>query len=681
MNKLSIKRISILFLLIQFAFGQFGSPKWVRDSGKKIQGHYVGFGAVSKKGLTDSEYINLANEAAFLDISNQISVNISGETKTFLSDRDNKFVDEAESFSESSSLAELEGLIRESTYQNQDNYYVLWKLSREEHQKNIIKYARLAENYYNSSMDQIFNPVDELGYLVKGYESILRAHGQIVRVESEDNNEIVLNAYFASRIEELLSKIDIRATNTSQNATFGGAPPAPLIFKASYRMIAVKPLSGLPVKYTVTSGDIVLDENLTTDFEGVCQSRVTKVLSELPNQEIQAIIDLSSFKMNPARNAYLDRKLNEIASRKAAIYRIDVSQMIAEKIAVKIIPQEGLSVGEADFINEKFIAELKKLTDYTVIERALMGEVLEANEFNAENCSTDECQVQIGRILAVRKMIYVLLWKYGDEYNGTVKLVNIESGENEHSESVSFEGGVTSLVRSGVPAWIRSFYSRLNTAKMTFTSQNRAIELVVNGRNWGRLPIFERAVDQGSYKMNFSSPGYESKKQTLRVSLGQQINREIALKPKTRLSAFGRSLIYPGRGQWYSSDRNHTGRRIAGIVYSSTGTLLLAGSLYFFSESSAAAQNYESAKIAYGQSTLLTDIESARVTMRDAHQKSIDARSAALGILGATAGLWLWNAIDAAIFFPNDYDYYTMNPQLQLDGKNTYAGISITKSF
>ena len=677
-----IKLISILLLFTQIIFGQFGrTPSWVRDSGKKIQGHYVGFGSVSKKGLTDSEYINLANEAAFLDISNQISVNISGETKTLLSDRDNQFIDEAESFSESSSLAELEGLIRESTYQNQDNYYVLWKLSKEEHQKNIIKYARLAESYFNSAYESVFNPVDELGHLVKGYESILRAHGQIVKVTDEDGNEIILNTYFSSRIEELVSKIVIQATNTDQNATFGAAPPAPLIFKASYRMIAVKPLSGLPVKYTVTSGDMILNEDLTTDFEGICQSRVTKVLSELPNQEIQATINLSSFKMNPTRNAYLDRKLNDIAIRKAAIYRVDVSQMIAEKIAVKILPQEGLSEGEADFINEKFIAELKKLTDYTVIERALMGEVLEANEFNAENCSTDECQVQIGRILAVRKMIYVLLWKYGEEYNGTVKLVNIESGENEHSESVSFEGGVTSLVRNGVPGWIRSFYSRLNTAKMTFTSQNTAIDLMVNGINWGRLPIFERAVDQGNYKMNFSSPGYETKKQTLRVSLGQQINREVSLKPKTRMRAFGRSLIYPGRGQWYSSDRNHTGRRIAGIVYSSTGTLLLAGSLYLFSESSAAAQNYESAKKAYDQSTLLTDIESARITMRDAHQNSIDARSAAIGILGATAGLWLWNAIDAAIFFPNDYGYYTMNPQFELEGKKIYAGISITRSF
>ena len=197
-----IKLISILLLFTQIVFGQFGrTPSWVRDSGKKIQGHYVGFGSVSKKGLTDAEYINLANEAAFLDISNQISVNISGETKTFLSDRDNQFIDEAESFSESSSLAELEGLIRESTYQNQDNYYVLWKLSKKEHQNNIVKYTKLAESYFNSAYESVFNPVDELGHLVKGYESILRAHGQIVKVTDEDGNEIILNTYFSSRIE------------------------------------------------------------------------------------------------------------------------------------------------------------------------------------------------------------------------------------------------------------------------------------------------------------------------------------------------------------------------------------------------------------------------------------------------------------------------------------------------
>nr|ABZ08401.1 hypothetical protein ALOHA_HF4000APKG2O16ctg14g1 [uncultured marine crenarchaeote HF4000_APKG2O16] len=202
--------------------------------------------------------------------------------------------------------------------------------------------------------------------------------------------------------------------------------------------------------------------------------------------------------------------------------------------------------GEDGFINEKFIAELKRLTEYTVIERAMMEEVLKENEFNAEECSTEECQVQIGKILAVRKMIYVLLWKYGAEYTGTIKLVNIESGENEHSESVSYTGSVTSLVKEGIPRWIRSFYSRLNTAKITLISGNRNIEVTANGLDWGKIPIFDKELDQGMYKVQFSALGYENSTRNYRVNLGDQINEDITLRSKTRGKALTRFSFLPG---------------------------------------------------------------------------------------------------------------------------------------
>ena len=680
MNKI-LFTIIISILTHSCVFTQFSrEPSWVKSSGKNISGYYVGFGSTTKKNLKDSEYIAKANEAAFLDISNQINVNIYGETKTVLAERGDELIDESEFTSESSSLAELEGLIKENVWQSKENYYVLWKLSKKEHKRNIDKYAKLAETYFENASNSVFSPVEELGYLVKGYESILRAHGKIVRVESQ-GRQVVLNSYFFSRIEEIISKISTRGINSSQNATFGKTPSAPLIFNAIYKDLVSKPISGLPVKFVVTAGEIELDINRSTDFEGNCSSLITEIKSDFPNQEIIALIDLSVFKLNPARNAFLDRKLEEITKGRSTIYRIKVTQMVAEKIAVKIIGQEGLPAGEVDFINEKFIAELKKLTDYTVIERALMGEVLEANEFNAENCSTDECQVQIGRILAVRKMIYVLLWKYGNEYNGTVKLVNIESGENEHSESVSYSGNVTGLVRDGVPKWIRSFYTRLNTAKITFTTSNPSIELMINGDNWGRLPIFDKAVDQGKYKIKFSASGYEGLKRKIQINLGQQINQEINLKPKSRFGAFSRSLFFPGRGQWYSADQNHNGRRFAGLVYSSAGAALLAGSLYLFNESTLANQNYLSAKNNYLQATLLEDIEAERLNYKSKHQESIDAKNTAIGLISITASLWIWNAIDAAIFFPSDYQYYSFNPRLESDGKNIYAGISFSRKF
>ena len=673
--------LSFFLLFSNHILAQSSSePSWVTQGQKKITGYYVGFGSASTIGRSEKEFKQIADESAFLEISNQISVNIYGASKSVLYEDENTFINRTEFESQSSSIAELEGLELEDKYNNGKRYFVLWKLSKRKHEKNIEKYSKLAEDYYKSASTSILNAVTELGYLVKGYESILRAHGKVITVSSIDGN-VVLNTYFPSRLEQIISKINTQATNTLQSGKKGGALPAPLVFQARYNELISQTLVGLPVKFYTSEGEMRFNAATMTNSKGECETMVTNIISELPLQKITAQIDLSSFKINSTENVFLDRKLNEISSLRSETYAIRVTALTAERIAVKILPQEGIPSGEENFINEKFIAELKKLTDYTVIERALMEDVLKENEFNAEECSTEECQVQIGKILAVRKMIYVLLWKYGKEYNGTVKLVNIESGENEHSESVFYSGSVTNLVREGVPQWIRSFYSRLNSAKITLTSGNPTVNIFSNGSDWGRLPIFDKEVDQGDYSLNFSSPGYESLTRNYRVSLGQQINQQINLRPKTRSRALLRSLLFPGLGQYYSADKDHGGRKVAGLIYATSAVICIAGSGYLWNEFATANNDYEDAKNNYLQATLLADINNGRLDMEKKHQISKDAQSTAFSITGITLGLWLWSTLDATFFFPNDYTTFSVTPNINTNGQETFANITISKKF
>jgi len=67
--------------------------------------------------------------------------------------------------------------------------------------------------------------------------------------------------------------------------------------------------------------------------------------------------------------------------------------------------------------------------------------------------------------------------------------------------------------------------------------------------------------------------------------------------------------------------------------------------------------------------------------MKDKHLTSNNARSAAIAITGITAGLWLWNSIDAMLFFPKNYDAYSLAPGINRNGQGTYATINISKRF
>ena len=202
-----------------------------------------------------------------------------------------------------------------------------------------------------------------------------------------------------------------------------------------------------------------------------------------------------------------------------------------------------------------------------------------------------------------------------------------------------------------------------------------------NGLDWGRLPIFDKEVDQGNYSLNFSSPGYENLTRNYRVSLGQQINQQINLRPKTRNRALLRSLLFPGLGQYYSADKDHGGRKVAGLIYATSAVICIAGSGYIWNEFVAANNAYEEAKNNYLQATLLTDIDNGRLDMEKKHQISKDAQSTAFSITGITIGLWLWSTIDATLFFPNDYTTFSVTPNINTNGQETFANITISKKF
>jgi hypothetical protein len=259
-------------------------PSWVTQGQKKITGYYVGFGSASTIGRSEKEFKQKANESAFLEISNQISVNIYGASKSVLYEDENTFINRSEFESQSSSIAELEGLELEDKYNNGKRYYVLWKLSKRKHENNIEKYSKLAEDYYKSASTSILNAVTELGYLVKGYESILRAHGKVITLSSIDGN-VVLNTYFPSRLEQIISKINTQATNTLQSGKKGGALPAPLVFQASYNELISQTLVGLPVKFYTSEGEMRFNATTMTNSNGECETMVTNIISDIHLQK------------------------------------------------------------------------------------------------------------------------------------------------------------------------------------------------------------------------------------------------------------------------------------------------------------------------------------------------------------------------------------------------------------
>lgn len=103
-----------------------------------------------------------------------------------------------------------------------------------------------------------------------------------------------------------------------------------------------------------------------------------------------------------------------------------------ENIAVADLNAFTLSPGEAKTLTEKMHTTLVQTGYFNILSRSEMQTVLEAQKFlRTDSCDDSECLVEMGKILAVQKIVGGSIGQIGRTYNLTLRLVNVETGQTE----------------------------------------------------------------------------------------------------------------------------------------------------------------------------------------------------------------------------------------------------------
>jgi curli biogenesis system outer membrane secretion channel CsgG len=119
-------------------------------------------------------------------------------------------------------------------------------------------------------------------------------------------------------------------------------------------------------------------------------------------------------------------------------------------IAVVDFNGNNISDGEVRALTDRLRVELFKTKYFKVIEREMMEEVLKEQGFQQSGCSTDECMVQIGRLIGVQKIIGGSISKVGNIYSVSSRIVNVETGEIEKTEVYDHIGEIGQLLTNGM---------------------------------------------------------------------------------------------------------------------------------------------------------------------------------------------------------------------------------------
>ena len=163
----------------------------------------------------------------------------------------------------------------------------------------------------------------------------------------------------------------------------------------------------------------------------------------------------------------------------------------------------------------------------------------------------------------------------------------------------------------------------------------------------GRTPYTITHFLNGAYRIRATKTGYENWSSEYSFNGRGNDKLTIKLKPKTRAKAIMRSAVLPGWGQVYADQRTK-GLLISLLQFSAIGFLIYQDSRYTeaLNEYRAALNSFQAQQNTQdGLDDLIAQVKASQADLDDAHTR----RKRWLIITGS---IYLYNLLDAALFFP-----------------------------
>jgi len=109
-------------------------------------------------------------------------------------------------------------------------------------------------------------------------------------------------------------------------------------------------------------------------------------------------------------------------------------ERVQEYVAVIDLTMEmGVDPKARAPLTNAIIDDLVQIGTYKVIDRANRDKILKEQGFQISDCVSEECRVQVGKMLGVGKLITGSLSRIGQTYLASLQLVNVETGQVESS--------------------------------------------------------------------------------------------------------------------------------------------------------------------------------------------------------------------------------------------------------
>ena len=204
-------------------------------------------------------------------------------------------------------------------------------------------------------------------------------------------------------------------------------------------------------------------------------------------------------------------------------------------IGVLDLEANNVDTGEAAAITNRLRLSLSQTMFFRLIERANMDQILDEVGFQLTGaCDTDECIVQVGKILGARKMVAGSVSKVGTMYTLQIRLIDIETSEIDKEVVHDVFGGIEEVLTQATLSVARQLAGLDETqilqpqiqpatgggaASISVTSDPPNANVTIGGELKGTTPL-EINVAAGSHEVIVELDGYAVQTRTVQLTGG-----------------------------------------------------------------------------------------------------------------------------------------------------------------
>ena len=144
------------------------------------------------------------------------------------------------------------------------------------------------------------------------------------------------------------------------------------------------------------------------------------------------------------------RSEKKVSTPKIIIPELPAPPSSKSNIAVVQLLGGNISKSAIAALTDRLRFELFQTNYFQVIERDIMDEILMEQGFQQSGCTTNECAVEMGKLMNVENIIGGSINKVGNTFSSSIKMINIQEGNIEKIVSFDYSGPIDEMLKRGM---------------------------------------------------------------------------------------------------------------------------------------------------------------------------------------------------------------------------------------